>query len=934
MSQIIDVNALQQYKDDYKLYAIYVARERMMSDARDGLKPVARKILVAAKDLNVTTKTVKSARIVGETMGKYHAHGDCVGFNTVLYLPDENDYKSIGDLYTRGVESISVLAFDKNTNTIVKAIAHDFRIGQITDTIYKIKFSDGFTLECTSNHPIMNNVMEYIQAKDIDCNFTPLILHLTGDLYIESISVETLKKPIPMYDFTVDGYENMLIPVTNKLDTRCETFMVIHNSSIYGTMKPMSNDFEIKQGLLTTQGAWGNKYGEEPSAMRYTEAMISPFAMDVLVGELIKYSNCVDWQPNFDDTILEPECLPAALPILLVNGSFGLGVGLKSEIPKHNLVEVIDETIAVIRDRSHRVKLIPDSCMNCEIIDTDFQEICDKGFGYFTVRGVIEDGVSPKGNPTIIVKSAPDLVYYETIDNAISKMVTNKKLINIISTNHQGNEFIVELKKGSDINYVKQMLFQHTDLQKNCRVSFEVLDKTNPVRMSYKAYILFWLEFRKFTKLRQYYAQLQDVNTEMHKLEPYIKLARSPKMNQIIDKIRKSKNDDEWLVEYLIKELDITDLQAKFIINLRMKNLSAAYLSRYVEAYDTALKEQEAIMDKIANDALVEADIISELEAIKAKYGTKRTCKIISKSTAIGIPQGEFTIIVTENNFLKKVPVNDTAGSFKNDKPKYIIRGENTESLLIFNEMAKVFKIPIHKIGFSDKRSNGIDIRFLLKNCTSNINAVMYEPILRKFMDKITKYYMVTLSAEGFIKKMDIDDFLSANTSGLMYAKLDPGDYIKDIMIIGDQSDVIVYTQAKALRFSMEEVPYLKRSTKGNKAIGGTDPVMGLSVVLPDTTDIVIITKKGYVNRIPVIAFQTSSRAKAPGKVIKLSKGDYIMGLYGLNANDVINVTTTESKYDIIVSDIPQGSSVSAGTKMIRTRGEEILYCYYQRKQG
>lgn len=781
MSQIIDVNALDQYKKDYKLYAIYVARERMMSDARDGLKPVARKILVAAKDLNVTTKTVKSARIVGETMGKYHAHGD---------------------------------------------------------------------------------------------------------------------------------------------------------QSIYGTMKPMANDFEIKQALLSPQGSWGNKYGEEPAAMRYTEAMISPFAMDVLVSELIKYSNCVDWQPNFDDTILEPECLPAALPILLVNGSFGLGVGLKSEIPKHNLIEVIDETIAVIKDKSHRVKLIPDPCMNCEIIDTDFQEICDKGFGYFTVRGIIEDGVSPKGNPTIIVKSAPDLVYYETIDNAISKMVSNKKLINIISTNHQGNEFIVELKKGSDINYVKQMLFQHTDLQKNCRVSFEVLDKTNPVRMSYKAYILFWLEFRKFTKLRQYYAQLQDVNTEMHKLDPYIKLARSPKMNQIIDKIRKSKNDDEWLTEFLIKELDITDLQAKFIINLRMKNLSASYLAKYVEAYDMALREQEIILNKIASDALVEADIINELEAIKAKYGTKRTCKVISKNTAIGIPQGEFTIIVTENNFLKKVPVNDTAGSFKNDKPKYVIRGENTESLLIFNEMAKVFKIPIHKIGFSDKRSNGIDIRFLLKNCTSNINAVMYEPVLRKFMDKITKYYMVTLSAEGFIKKMDIDDFLSANTSGLMYAKLDHGDYIKDIMIIGDQSDVIVYTQAKALRFSMEEVPYLKRSTKGNKAIGGVDPVMGLSVVLADTTDIVIVTKKGYVNRIPVIAFQKSSRAKAPGKVIKLGKGDYIMGLYGLNVNDTINVTTTESKYDIVVSDIPQGSSVSTGSKMIRTRGEEILYCYYQRKQG
>ena len=778
--RIVDVNTLKQYKEDYKLYAIYTCRERVMADVRDGLKPVARKILVSGMDLNLRfPKIAKSARIVGETMGKYHPHGD---------------------------------------------------------------------------------------------------------------------------------------------------------SSIYGTMKPMSNTFEIKQPLLNQGGAWGNKYGDEPSAMRYTESGLSEFAMDALLKDIISYPNCVDWMPNFDDTIREPESLPAALPILLVNGSFGIGVGLKIEIPKHNLADVIDETIKVIKDRTAPVRLVPDQCMGCEIIDTDFEDIGNKGYGYFTVRGIIEEDVSPTGNPTLIIKSAPDLVYYETIDNAITAMIANKKLVNVVSTNHQGTEFIIEVRKGTDLNYIKQMLYQHTDLQKNCRVSFEVLDKDGPMRMSYKAYILGWLEYRKFTKIRIYYAELQDVNTEMHKLEPYIKLARSPKMDAILKKINKFKGTDEDLIEWLIKELDITDLQSEFIINLRMRNITAAALAKYVARYDELAIMRESILDKLTIDDLIEADIIEELTAIKAKYGRKRICKIISKSEAVGIPQGEFKVIVTENNCLKKLPVNESNGTFKNDKPKYIIKGDNTQNLIIFTEMAKVFKIPIHKIGFSDKRSNGIDIKLLLKNCTSNINAIMYEPVLESFMNKISKYFIVTLTNNGYIKKMDIDDFLSANSSGLVYAKLDEDDFIKDIMIINHKSDVIVYTANKALRFSMDEVPYLKRSTKGNKALGNDESIMGVSVVTNDVTDVVVVSKKGYVNRIPVVGLPRSTRAKAPGRVIKLGKGDYIIGLYGLNANDIVNVFTTEGRIDINVADVPVGSTVSPGTKMIKTRGEEILYSYYQKQ--
>lgn len=933
--RIINVNTAEQYKKDYKLYALYVCRHRVTIDLRDGLKPVVRKILYSAFTFKSKTKypnTTKSAQIVGDVMANYHPHGDCIHGSTLLYGVDGSMCK-IEDLYNGGINSLMILAVDPVTLKSIPALAYAIRIGQHTNRIYHIKFSNGYKLSCTSNHPIMMANGEWVKAEDIVPGMVPMTNSIrlstidsspTQDIVITGVEVEELAEPIPMYDFTVDGFENMLIPMGNKFVDECLPMLCIHNSGIYGAMKPMSNEFEIYIPLLNKQGSWGDKFGKSPAAMRYTEAGLSQFSQEYLLKDLYDTPNCVDWLNTFNNDGKEPECLPAAVPIALIEGTFGIAVGFKVEIPKHNINEVIDATIRLIRNKDSKVTLIPDHCQPCEIVDTDFDTISNTGHGSYTVRGIIEKGEF-SGEPSLFLKSAPDLIYLQGVKDNIEKLIISKKLINVTRMDNHNDELVIRFKRGTDLAYAKQLIYQYTRMETTCRVNFEVLDNMVPMRMSYKSYILQWLEFRKFTKFRLYCNRLQMISTKIHTIEPFVKIARSNDIFDIINMIKNKDISEEELMEILIKKYDITDLQAKFILNVRIKDLSESFFKSHLEEYNKLEVERAHYMELLTNENAIEEDIVQELTECKRKYNKKRNCRIISKGEAGGIPSGSFKMIFTQNNFIKKIPVNESIPTFKNDAPKFIIPGDNAENLIIFNEMGKCFKLPIHKIPFSDKRSNGIDVRLLIKNCTSNINAVMYEPKLKDFINKLHKYYIVTLTRNGYIKKMDIDDFMSANASGLIYAKLDDGDYIKDVMIISESSDVVVYSTNNASRFSMEAVPYLKRATRGNKTMN--TEVDGLSIIKKNTTDIIVVTKKGFVNRFSPVALLSSDRTSKSSKVIKLSKGDEILSVFGLSNMDTLIINAASGRVTIPVDTIPIGSSIGGGTKMVPNKGDTIISC-------
>lgn len=961
--KILDVTSNEQFKSDYTRYGIYILYRRVLSDYRDGLKPVQRRVLWAMyKNSKAVTSSVKSAAVVGDVMKWYHPHGDsCLDASTTIYSTDGNKY-TIEELYKNNTESLNIYAVDRYTGNPIETVATHFRIGKYSTEIYNIKLSNGFILKCTGNHPILKvNEKKYdlfggLMSSDFDFEKFTWVradnLAVGDNIYnvkfyedaskeiksikIESIKIEMLANPIPMYDFTVKGLENMIIPIEDP--DICKNFICVHNS-IYGTMKPMANWFETYIPLIDPSGNFGTFQGDGAAAARYTECRLSKFAIENVLGDVMENPEAVDWSPTYSSVTTEPDYLPVKVPLLLVNGSFGIGLGMRSEIPTHNLAEVIDATLMLMDNPEADVVLVPDHCMNCEIINTDFSKICKAGFGHYKIRGkVVEEDY--KGKKALVIKSVPNLTYLNSITDKIEELIKKKKIIQIENCFDESNvnemRYVIVLKAGSDPAYVKDVLYKNTGLEQNLRINFETLNGLNPLRMSYKSYLLSFIDFRKLTKFRVYSNKLQVVQTRIHERDAYIKVLESGEIDNVIAMIKKQKTvDDNALIEYLIKKLKITDLQARYIIEADLKKLSLGYLEKYKQEAIELEKTKSELLTHIMDDKIIENDIRQELIDIKRKYGKPRNCVIINENEASEIPKGEMVVAVTEKNFIRKVPANTAIGSFRNDTIKTVIKIDNADSILIFDEVGKVFKLPVHKIPFTDKNTNGIDIRFLIKSLTANINTIIPESVLKLFAEKghhNNKHYLVTLTNSGLIKRMDLDDFVTVPPSGIIYAKLDKSDFIKDIVIAHSNFSLIVYSDRKATIMGVNDVPYLKRNTKGSKAISGVDYVDGVCVIHNACTDIVVFTESGKVNRINLIqGLPNTGKGKSGSNLIKLASGDKIVSVVSGNENDLIHVKCVNTDSIIKIADLKIGSSISSGDKLLTTRGNKIIRCYIER---
>ena len=781
--KILQVSSNEQFKTDYTRYGIYILYRRVLSDYRDGLKPVQRRIIWAMyKNTKAISSTVKSAAVVGDVMKLYHPHGD---------------------------------------------------------------------------------------------------------------------------------------------------------AAIYGTMKPMANWFETYVPLIDPVGNFGTFQGDQAAAQRYTECKLSKFALDNVLGDIIDSPEAVDWSPTYSGATKEPDYLPVKLPLLLVNGSFGIGLGMRSEIPSHNLSEVIDATLTLMDNPNADIVLVPDHCMNCEIVSTDFEKICRSGFGHYKIRGkIVEENY--KGKKALVITSTPNLTYLNSITDKIEELIKKKKIIQIENCFDESSvnamRYVIVLKNGSDPNYVKEVLYKNTGMEQVLRINFETLNGLNPLRMSYKSYLLSFIDFRKMTKFRVYSNRLQVVQTKIHERDAYIKVLESGEIDNIISIIKSQKTiDDNNLIEYLIKKLKITDLQAKYIIEADLKKLSYGYLEKYKEEAIELEKVRQELLAHIMDDKAIENDIRQELLDIKKKYGKPRNCTIISSDTANEIPKGEMIIAITEKNFIFKVPSNINIGNIRNDSIKTMIKIDNTDNLLIFDEVGKVFKLPVHKIPFTDKSSGGIDIRFIIKTLTANINSIIPESVVKNLADRglpNNKHYLVSLTNNGLIKRMDLDDFINVPPSGILFAKVDNGDFIKSIIIAHSKFSIVVYSDRKAVIIGINDVPYLKRNTKGSKAMSA-DHVDGLCIIYNGCTDIVVVTESGKINRINIIqGIPNTGKGKTGSNLIKLASGDKIASVLAGTPNDIIHIIGTTGESTVRISDLVVGSSISPGVKIVTTRGNKILRCY------
>lgn len=702
-----------------------------------------------------------------------------------------------------------------------------------------------------------------------------------------------------------------------------------HGDGIYDTFKTMTNWFEAKVPLIKPQGNFGTISGEGPAAMRYTECSLNEFGLEAVIGSLHDSKAVVSWNPNYKGDDVEPQYLPVKIPLLLVNGTLGgIAVGIKADIPTHNLTEVIDATLNLIDNPNAPVILIPDHCLPCEIIDTDWKSICNKGSGYYRARATMQVSYD-KDYPIITITSLPypgTNAVVEKINEGVEKGRFPQIIdVNDESKNDYGVRIVIKLRKGSDVNFVKSSLYKYTPCEQNIRINFEIVVGTELQRLSYKAYLQSFIQFAINNKFREFNAREKVIATRLHKLEAFVKIVGSPDIDKIINLIKKKNtSSDGELIELLIGKYKLTDVQASYIINAPLKQLSKGYYNKYVEEAKELNKEEQWLDSRLSNDSLIVESVKEDLLYIRQKYGTPRICKVVKASESDDIPEGIFKFVITENNYVRKLSENEVVNVIKGDRPKFVSTINNTDNLLLFDSKGRVFKLPIHKIPIIAKQDAGIDIKTVIKGLTADIIGVFNEKSIISAAKLRHKVYVLILTAGSMIKKIDIQDLLNVPPSGIIYSKVNPEDNVVSVALTDDKLDVILYSGAKALRISSADVPCYKRNTLGVAAMNTRVPVEGMNVLYQDMQSIVVITRDGKANRFPVDGLSRSQRNKAGSTVIKLSKGDSIQAVYGVLDKYDIMITTMSGIINVPVSSIPMGSSISQGTK-ITNKSDSIL---------
>lgn len=736
-----------------------------------------------------------------------------------------------------------------------------------------------------------------------------------------------------LYEYGVTNSRSTKVKCAAIVGRVMERYHPHGDTSIYGTMTPMANWFQTKEPIFTPYGNYGTFLGDGAAAMRYTEIYFSDFGYDVMIGALKDTDTVVDWSDAATgNKFKEPDALPVLLPVLLINGSFGIAVGISVNIPPHNISEVIDATINLMQNPDAPVVLIPDHCFPIDIIDTNWEQICNTGSGKYYVRCKLEVSTYTDKNkiyPAIYVRGIPEYIKWSTISENLNTLIGEGKLpqIHDIKSKSTGDymEEIIILKIGSDPEYVKQILYKHCGFQQSVIINFEICHGLNVTRMSYKSYLQYFIMNAKNIKFRLYCNKMQHVMTRFHQIDAYIKVLESGQIDKIIAMIRKSNNNEE-IINWLCKNIKLTELQATFIISINLSKLSAGSLSKYI-AERNDLDQKRLIYEQyIQNEDLIIQELINDLLKYKEKYGKPRICNVLDAAEASNVPSGIFKIIITENGYIRKIQQNEQILTIKNDIPKFVLDVDNRNAILLLDNKGKVFKLLIHKIPLMDKKNQGIDIRILIKKLTASVISVIYEPLIVK-LSKMTsiKHHIVMVTENNYIKKLDLEDFLSVAPSGLLYMKLNQNDFVKSIQIVPHGLDIIIYSGHKALRINSTEVPLYKRNTIGSYAMNTQECISGLSILYPDCTHILVITKNGMVNKFDIIALQLSNRYKAGSSVIKLHKNDEILGIYGVNDYNIVRVYTQESFIDLNARDIVSGSTISSGLKLIPLKNNNII---------
>ena len=717
------------------------------------------------------------------------------------------------------------------------------------------------------------------------------------------------------------------------------------DASVYGAMVRLAQDFNIRYMLVEGQGNFGSVDGDSAAAMRYTEARLSRLAMH-LIGEIDK--DTVDFYPNFDATLMQPAVLPARFPNLLVNGSSGIAVGMATNIPPHNLGEVVDAAVALIDnpdiDLDGLMEHIkgPDFPTGGTILGiSGIREAYHTGRGRIVVRAKSEIESLPNGRDRIIINEIPYLVNKARLISRIAELVHEKRIDGISDirdeSDRNGMRIVIDLKRDANAQIVLNLLYKHTQLQDTFGVIMLALVDNKPCILSLKEMLEYYIDHQVDVVTRRTKYELDKAEARAHILEGLLKALDN--IDEVVRIIRSSQ-DTPTAKERLIDRFGFSDKQAQAILDMRLARLTNLEADKLQAEYD-ALQEKIAYYKLLLSDRTKLMEVIKEeILAIRNRFADERRTAISPIEGEIDIedliPKDSMVVTMTHFGYVKRLPQSTYRSQNRGGKgiigmstrdedyveKMYIVHSHS--DMLYFTDRGRAYGLKCYEIPEASRTARGTAIVNLLQlEGGEKVTGMLPIP------DRDSDDMLLMATKQGRIKKTALSEFSNLRNAGIIAINLVDDDELIGVELTdGNQEIMIATKKGKSIRFSENEVRMMGRNTQGVKSIelDEGDEVISLAIVDEDK-QVLCITEKGYGKRTLIDEYRLQARGGKGVAVMKLSKktGNLASVLMVSEEDELMLITDDGTIIRTPITDVRIMGRTTQGVRLMRVADDAVI---------
>ncbi|NOQ26200.1 MAG: DNA gyrase subunit A [Bacteroidales bacterium] len=724
------------------------------------------------------------------------------------------------------------------------------------------------------------------------------------------------------------------------------------DSSVYEAMVRMAQPWSLRYPLVDGQGNFGSVDGDSAAAMRYTEARLKKISEEVL-RDIDK--NTVDFQLNFDDSLQEPTVLPTRIPNLLINGASGIAVGMATNMPPHNLTEVINGTIAYINNKEIEISELmeyikaPDFPTGGTIYGYQgIKDAFETGRGRIMVRAKTEIETEANGRERIIVTEIPYMVNKAEMIRKTAELVNDKKIEGISNLNDEsdrnGMRIVYDIRKDAIANVVLNKLFKYTQLQSSFSVNNIALVKGRPRVLNVKDMIEKFVEHRHEVVVRRTQYELDQAEKKAHILEGL--LIALDHLDEVIALIRASKTPEE-AKEGLMSKFDLSEIQAKAILDMRLQKLTGLEREKIKEEYAELMKLIDYLRSILEDESLRMTIIKDELIEVRDTFGDERRTDIVPDEGEFNAEDfyadEDMVVTISHMGYIKRTPVTEfrtqhrggvgSKGSTTRDEDflEYMFIASMHNTMLFFTENGKCFWLKVYQIPEGTKTTKGRAIQ--------NVVNIAPEDKVKAFInvqnlddkDYIENNFIVMSTKKGIIKKTKLEAYSRPRLNGVNAITIKEGDMLLEVKLTDGKSDIVLATrEGKAIRFNEQKVRTIGRTGSGVRGIRLSKPddeVIGMVWVEQSDNEVLVVSERGYGKRSNIDDYRITNRGGKGVKTLNITeKTGKVIAIKGVNDDmDLMIINRSGITIRLAVANLRVTGRATQGVRLINLRKDDTI---------